>query len=316
MNSESFAEYLAQPAKLYQLPYQEIKNLVEEYPYSANLRLMMLIKSKIEQDPAFETHLHQLAAHTFDRNFLFDLDHEALKDMLDLATGTEERLELEQLSVVEEKELLAIDVTPLTEDKPAYIAKAIPIPTITESITEPLSFQEELIAEEDIDQIETPSSQAPIDKEEKVSLSESIISEAPEADPSPIISSPVDPFEVPADVVDTISLIPILTTNGQIQAKESFSAWQAFLQENKQAQLNQLREKAQQNSCNFNVSTQQAAAKSVKQKPGVATETLAKLLERQGSYQKAIKMYEQLSLLNPEKSRYFAATIEKLKQNI
>ena len=53
MNAESFSTYLAQPAKLYQLPYQEIKNLVAEYPYSANLRRLLLLKSKIEQDPKF-----------------------------------------------------------------------------------------------------------------------------------------------------------------------------------------------------------------------------------------------------------------------
>jgi len=37
-------------------------------------------------------------------------------------------------------------------------------------------------------------------------------------------------------------------------------------------------------------------------------------MEKQGHIDKAIEMYEKLSLINPEKSAYFAALIEKLKK--
>lgn len=53
---------------------------------------------------------------------------------------------------------------------------------------------------------------------------------------------------------------------------------------------------------------------SIKEKETL-TESMAEVLLKQGKKETAIEMYNKLSLLNPDKSHYFAAKIEALKQN-
>ena len=56
------------------------------------------------------------------------------------------------------------------------------------------------------------------------------------------------------------------------------------------------------------------ANKSIQQSDDIVSETLAKLLAKQGSNKKAIQMYKRLSLIFPKKSSFFAKKIAKLKK--
>ncbi len=53
----------------------------------------------------------------------------------------------------------------------------------------------------------------------------------------------------------------------------------------------------------------EAAKKSILDNEDLNTETLAEVYIKQGNYPKAIKIYEQLMLINPEKKAFFASRI-------
>ncbi len=58
------------------------------------------------------------------------------------------------------------------------------------------------------------------------------------------------------------------------------------------------------------------AVNSIARNDDWVSESMAEVYARQGKAQKAIEIYEKLSLLNPEKNTYFAAKIENLQKDL
>lgn len=63
-------------------------------------------------------------------------------------------------------------------------------------------------------------------------------------------------------------------------------------------------------------SPQQAGRRSIEEKMDIATETLARIHEKQGHWARAARIYRHLALKHPEKSGYFAALAKKAEDNL
>ncbi len=73
LSPETFPKYLNDPSLLYRISYQELKTLVVQYPYCQNLRYLLLIKSKIDNNKDQERNLKMVSAYTLDRPQLYQL---------------------------------------------------------------------------------------------------------------------------------------------------------------------------------------------------------------------------------------------------
>ncbi len=422
MNRQSFTEYLRQPAKLYQLSLTELRGLVLEYPYAANLRLLLLLKTRAEGSTASAEELEQTAVRTFDRRFL----HDRLAALTDELAGhapapQEEFLELRDLAALEHSELellaarqeppiealaesqihlppaesdffstgnapadedenfiIAWNTTPpsRTAPEPPLDAYRIPVhlidaaAAVVGTLPAPL---ERISPEPEASEMEAPDLFPANPTASFISATASILHGladriAPLVEEAP----PVLPYSPPLALVDSAAavarLIPKLSfdreksadaiarsedilsretpreANRETEREESAVVIQASLTseslpalssddsenenghapdlsvlrrvagEQRRRQLARLRGGQRTTPTPGAGKLRESAGKSISQREEVASETLARILVEQQQYKRAVKMYEKLCLLMPEKKAIFAATISELQK--
>jgi hypothetical protein len=104
MNAENFHEYLKNPSKLYQINYQELKSLVLQYPFSPNLRYLLLLKSQFENHKESDRNLVSAAIYSLDREQLHKKvqQNSRLLEIHENYSLMEDFLELKDLTTLED----------------------------------------------------------------------------------------------------------------------------------------------------------------------------------------------------------------------
>ena len=332
MNAGSFVQYIEQLSMLYQLPYEELKSLSMEYPYFQNLHLLLALKSKLEDHYDYKNNLARAAAYSVDRAKLYrNLSQLEVLVKSENFLVHDDYLELQDVNQVAEK-LQALELLPQEND---------PVIDFSHFSTNPPS-------ESPISPIATPATPS-----DDIPAEVSAVSKTPVSfDLTKIMADNVAITKCVQQRIQRLSFqhkVP-LSPNLNIEEKkkefknylrkmnqkkpkpmpkQSFSTWvEQFQPAHVKPHLSDLMEAKQREKNKKSIATAQVpkkiagdnlhlfAAKSIQENPGTASETLAELLVAQMQYQQAIKVYERLSLIFPEKSTFFAEKIKKLKKLI
>jgi len=388
MNSANFHKYLRNPSMLHQVSYQELKSLVLQYPYSANLRYLMLLKSLFDNHKEYDRNLTLASLSSIDRKRLFVLveqyaqvhqeeesfeiaeeflelkDLSALDDVMEASTAPAENDKVQALPLQDIGELEGIDFFgDLAADFPA-VETETDMPDDT-GAGEELGTLEDLLGqtpfpdEQEYDPAEHMANSDDGDSPGMATLEELIGESAPdkmETEPEADSGQTGIAHNPKMDLEDTLAGmgsipvspkdIPLEVTNdettedgdGQNQTdlspqpapKGEFESWRQKLDGPKVGilggELNIFDQPEEEIPDSSNVESgieeyeepedvaKDVADSSILEDGTIATETFAGILERQGHFEKAIAMYEKLSLQYPEKSSFFAAKIDKLRK--
>jgi hypothetical protein len=283
MTQERFLQILNDPTQLGGISYEELKTLTLAYPATHNLRVLLAIKAQQVDHPDFARQLASAAAYSLDRTHLFHLMAPAQLAPQAIAMG-EEVLELKPIADI--RKAIAVKVS---VEKPAELPlkKTMDLDLVS---TEPSRSET------------PPLTPAKTDNKPALTLSPVSLEAVPEDGGHWISISRLPVLQA------LQSTAPIKNDLPQERPKQIEKANRAMSSDApKEPELPAAKE-------NPGLSAQELAERSVHLREEVVSETLARLLAKQGYKDKAQAMYEKLRLLFPEKSDYFAAEIQKLKK--
>lgn len=296
MIGERFIKMLNDPELLKTISYEELKTLALAYPYAHNLRYLLALKAKQEDRPDAARTLATAAAYSLDRTQLFLLY--APKILTPQRVSEEmsaEVLELKPIGVVRQELEALTPVKRVETPEPAAIAAPIPSPMPTSTPPAAPSGPQKQNFYAWYGQFNLPPLTPPPPRSV---VAPSVASIVPVSESGALPPLPPEPKAEPI-----VSQVPAQIEGVDTTDNESVATDTAA---NAPAQPS--------DTPPSGAKAQALAERSVSENKDVVSETLARMLAKQGYKDKAIAMYERLCLVIPEKSAYFAAEIEKLKK--
>ena len=303
MNKEQFYFYLGESYPLDSISNDNISEIIREYPYFQTAHILLLKNLFIQKNYKFDKQLKYSYAFIGDRKILYDLLYLNRK-MPDTKVKTKNKEGYKHIFKNDDINFKTEDTS--SSENMTGISEILSVKPKKE-----ISFAEKLLAK-----IKTPVTETEIlsdnipDTDFKLKFSE--LSSQPGSAPSFPINTETEmhSFE---DWLSMLSSRPhmkksIKSTEGGSadKSRKDYDLIEQFIRKKPGTEKPQT----------IPESMADISASSSKDNDEFITETLAKIYINQKYYQKAISVYQKLSLRFPEKNIYFAGQIEKIKDLI
>lgn len=297
MNRDEFISYLENQELMEASSTDQLEELVQTYPYCQSARMLLVMNLFKQKSIRYDNELKTAAVHINNRNIL-------RKHI--------EKVNIEKIKVVLPDEEASPEKEEVREKKTEPAEVKIESPTEKEIVEQPVpdkeKVQEEIISEPTVEDKTTSSN---IDKPEVKSdeTPELSIEEEAEniAELRTIVEHHLDELEAANERRRVEENIAEAVENVTSEAKttKSDKSRSQIIDEFIKNEPSISRPKTKfYNPVSL-------AKESVTDSQNIVSETLAKIFYEQGHLEKAIKIYEKLSLKFPEKSSYFAALIKE-----
>lgn len=325
MTQERFLTFLEDPEQLGRITYQELKTLTLSYPFSANLRTLLVLKSSQVDHPEKGRNLALASLFSPSRTRLFQLMAPKIA-IVRFSETAEEVLELKPLATVEQK-MEAVLQEKTAENR---LAAELPDPFFKKL---PDVFSEKKEADQPFSTpiFESEKAKKPaFEIQSKAGLETRF--EAINQEELAVVKSGFEPAKslskMDFQAWSNQFLLPVLKRKlADNQSVKSKTEEAAVVLKNVEPAAEPVLSKEKPTTPKAAESTSKTESRlekereaivkklvkaSILEKDEIVSETLAKLLIRQGYKEKAAAMYEKLMLVFPEKNATFAAEIEKI----
>lgn len=348
LSSESIHQQMRNTSSCSTLHLNELKELMDLYPYASSIVTLYLKSLANDQDLRLSSQLEKYAYQIPNRTLLYDLlvtqTNEAKKErvvqpeiiqesttVLSLESESSEPADVQSASPIDEISVVEIEPVLIPEEETEEL----------ETMIEPVAKSEVLFTEETIEDGEVSEEGAeesalniPHQLEETREMDEvdtliqsAVISSSylqlayPGAAEEVEIEEKIlldEETESPSEERDQIQVVEPATA---VQPK-SFTDWLKMGEILDGAKEEQEEEEKKPTFYQFEkpkkefYSPAKKAKESVSENAMPVSETLAQIFALQGNINKAIQVYEQLSLSFPEKKSFFASQIRNLKRKL
>ena len=332
---------LQSPALLSKIDIDYLEATTANFPFYADAHIALAKKYQLENHPNYEAQLQKAALYCFDRNKLYQFIEKQDFSYNDDEAAKEVQIEMETDSEVTVEQIVSKESDAKVESS---IAESKP-ETVLESASTTNAIQENSgeIKQEVIEEAEN-TQKIPEAKTSLVNQEKSEPEITPEA-PSPLIShdyqeqarqqakaSPksfsewLQSFSAQANNITAQAKHADLPVSHEVPMEPAFDYFSSELTSLPTVQvIDELRNKITTLPTpklededptdieDLKIDLESVTQFGLQQREEFVTETMAKIYEMQGNTDKAIEVYEKLSLRMPEKSAYFASLISKIK---